>query len=153
MKKARKGEITRARKEADLWTKNGRGRKATMMLDTKDGSVWTDCFIDENSFKVYQADTIVEIPVGWIIQDATGDQPITAKEIDEAVYNWCNDRMAEKPKNMQDVYALVLITGFGDNYFSDLLRQLDKSEDENLTDEEYGYICKIIDMDSKNMYQ
>lgn len=69
-----------------------------MMLDTKDGSVWTDCFIDENSFKVYQADTIVEIPVGWIIQDATGDQPITAKEIDEAVYNWCNDRMAKNRK-------------------------------------------------------
>lgn len=153
MKNVRKGDITRARKEADSWINNGRGRKAVMMLDTKDGCVWTDCFIDVNGLKVYHSDTIIEIPTGWIIQDATGERPLTSKEIDMAIYNWCNDKMTKKPKNMQDVYDLVLITGFGDNYFDELLEKLSKSEDEDLTDEEYGYIQAIIEMDSENMYQ
>ena len=67
-----------------------------MMLDTKDGSVWTDCFIDENSFKLYRSDTIVEIPTGWIIQDATKDHPLTGKEVDEAIYSWCVEQMEER---------------------------------------------------------
>lgn len=151
--KVRKCDVVKARKEADGWMRGGRGRSAVMMLDISDGCVWTDCFIDENSSKVYQSDTIVEIPVGWITQDTTRDHPLTTKEIDEAIYRWCNDRMTKNTKTTQDVYNLVNEAGLGDGYFEELLSGIGKEKGDNVTHEELRYIRAIIDMDRNNLRQ
>ena len=149
----KKGDIAKARKEAKEWMKGDRGRKAILMLDISDGDVWVDVFTNENDSKVYKSETIVGIPVNSIITDNTTDHPLTAAEIDEAVYQWCIGRMAARTKDMRDVYDLVLLFDFMDDYYEELMKKIGKNRNDSLTDEEYEIIARIIKWDSEHLYQ
>ena len=56
MKKIRK-EFEEGRK----WSDMKHGYCFQMMLDTSDADIWTDCFIDVNTWKRYHSKTIIKL--------------------------------------------------------------------------------------------
>lgn len=54
--------LKKAISEYTLYNKNPySSERAELMFDTSDGELWTDYFVDENSWKVYHSDTIVNL--------------------------------------------------------------------------------------------
>lgn len=43
------------------WMKEDWRRTARIMFDLSDGKVWTDCFLDCNTWKNYHSDTIINL--------------------------------------------------------------------------------------------
>jgi len=48
-------------KEARVFCDYDNRRYYKMMIDTEDGAIWSDVFIDENTWKVYHSDTIHQL--------------------------------------------------------------------------------------------
>ena len=92
----KKSEITKARRELNQWLRQGYRRTGVLMLDKSDGHVWADVFLDEGSYKIYHSSDIVEIPMAGIMWRNTVDHPMTAKEQDKSIYQWCLEQMEKK---------------------------------------------------------
>ena len=71
-------QIRKEYKEAREWLRRGRSHTYQMMIDADDGEIWADCFLDENSWKVYKSDTIQKLYL---------DYPATVKEQEEQYLN------------------------------------------------------------------
>lgn len=52
--------VKKAYEDYKKWTSRP-FRCANIMLNRKTGSVWTDCFMDENNWKVYHDDNIISL--------------------------------------------------------------------------------------------
>lgn len=67
MKQIKRSQIEKAikaaEKEARKWSKVDRGHCYRIMIDTDDAEIWTDTFIDCNSWKQYRSDTISSLDV------------------------------------------------------------------------------------------
>ena len=59
MKKIKISGIKKAVGEYKNWKKRSWSYCASIMMDLSDGQVWTDCFIDCNSWKEYRSDSII----------------------------------------------------------------------------------------------
>lgn len=66
--------IKKAIGEYREWTSRHSSFEAEIMLDKSTGEVWTDCFVDCNSWKEYDSDSI--ICLSRYIQRRT-DKPLT----------------------------------------------------------------------------
>lgn len=53
--------IKKAIGEYKLWLSQDWRHKANIMLDKSTGEVWTDCFLDCNSWKEYHSDDIISL--------------------------------------------------------------------------------------------
>lgn len=62
MKKIEKAKIEKTiKKEHKIacdWVEADRRRYYKMMIDTEDGEIWSDCFVDKNDNKRYKSETI-----------------------------------------------------------------------------------------------
>lgn len=80
MKEIKKAElkkvIKKEYKEAYQWCKSGYGHTYQMMIDTENAEIWTDLFLDCNSWIKYHSNTISSLNgLGWLA---------TISEIEEA---------------------------------------------------------------------
>lgn len=66
--------IKQAYKEGRDWCRQDFGRYYRMMIDTKDGSIWSDVFLSENNWKIYHSDTIMKLDYvpGYVSETETG---------------------------------------------------------------------------------
>lgn len=71
-------QIRKEYKEAREWLRRDWRHTYQMMIDTSDGEIWSDCFLDGNSWKVYKSDTIQRLYL---------DYPATVKEQEEQYLN------------------------------------------------------------------
>ena len=62
------------------WTSRHSSFEAEIMLDKSTGEVWADCFVDCNSWKEYESDSIVSL--SRYIQRMT-DKPLTMNLLKE----------------------------------------------------------------------
>lgn len=81
-------KIADMRDQIDSWEKVTHSY-AVMMLDLSEGDMWVDCFPDANSFKNYHSAAIIAVPISDIMEKATEDHPLTKKEINDAIFEWC----------------------------------------------------------------
>lgn len=81
-------KIADMKDQMDSWDKATHGY-AAMMLDRSNGDMWVDYFPEANSFKDYNSPSIIEVPITGIIEEATEDHPLTKKEINDAIFEWC----------------------------------------------------------------
>lgn len=81
-------KIADMRDQMDSWDKATHGY-AVMMLDRSDGDMWADYFSEANSFKDYHSSSIITVPITDIMNKATEDHPLTKKEINDAIFEWC----------------------------------------------------------------
>lgn len=78
MKKITKKAIVAAVKkeyaEARRWCRGGWGRYYKMMIDTDNGSIWSDTFLSENSWKEYHSNSItsLEYVPGYVVETEQG---------------------------------------------------------------------------------
>lgn len=84
-------KVMEAFRQAKEWENSRHGGNAVIMFHTTDGDIWTDCFTDQNSQKIYDDDAIIRVPLQDIVQTAITDHPISQKEIVEALFRWCVD--------------------------------------------------------------
>lgn len=54
-------KIRKEFKEGRRWCKQDWRRTFAMMIDTSDGDIWSDCFLDSNTWKEYHSDTISKL--------------------------------------------------------------------------------------------
>lgn len=47
--------------ERNKWIQRGYHRVANIMLDISDGRIWSDCYLDGNTWKIYDNDTVISI--------------------------------------------------------------------------------------------
>lgn len=84
-------KVKEAFRQAEEWRKRCPRGAAAIMLHTGNGDVWTNCFIDQNSYKAYDDSSIVRVPLQDLIWKATSDHPLSQREIVEALFRWCAD--------------------------------------------------------------
>lgn len=65
-KKKLSTKIRKAYKEGRDWCSYGHFRTYTIMIDSDDADIWTDCFLDCNSWTEYYSSTIASLSVPWI---------------------------------------------------------------------------------------
>lgn len=53
--------IKKEYKEARQWCRGDWGRYYKMMLDTRDGEIWADVFLNENSWEEYKSKDIISL--------------------------------------------------------------------------------------------
>lgn len=81
--------IKEEHKDLREWLRGDTRRDGCLMLDTSNGKVWTDYFVSENNWKVYESESIIKIPIYYIHRMATTGHPLTTAELDQAIYEWC----------------------------------------------------------------
>lgn len=64
MAKPEKRAIQKALREAREWRALRPGFRAYIMYDKRDGKIWADCHLDEQSYSVFGSPDIVQVPVG-----------------------------------------------------------------------------------------
>lgn len=63
-------KIRKEFKEGRRWCKQDWRRVFAMMIDTSDGDIWSDCFLDANTWKEYHSDTISKLTfLGVTVED------------------------------------------------------------------------------------
>lgn len=77
-------KIIAANREAREWCKGHFGRVAHVMIDTDDGAIWTDVFLDCNEFKQYHSSTIESVS-SWCRSSCWGGTTYNADMISTAV--------------------------------------------------------------------
>ena len=87
--------ITKEHKYLRQWLRGDSRRTGCLMLDTSDGEVWADCFLSENDWKVYKSESIIHIPINDIEYMAIKDRPLKISELDQAIYEWCLEKIKE----------------------------------------------------------
>lgn len=74
-------KVKAAYKEAKEWCRCDLGHYYKMMIDLLDASIWSDCFLDCDSYKKYQSSTIMalEYTPGYVSDTEQGyiDDAIT----------------------------------------------------------------------------
>lgn len=74
--------IRKEYKEARQWCRLDFGRTYNMMIDTEDGKVWSDVFLDENTYKIYHSDTIFSLsPIGRLATVAETEKAYLAEAV------------------------------------------------------------------------
>lgn len=66
-----------------------------MMMDISTGEVWNDFFVDENSYKIYRDENIIEVPIDYIIH-GIADHILSNEEIAEAIEKWISKKMESR---------------------------------------------------------
>lgn len=66
-----------------------------MMMDVETGEVWYDFFVDENSYKIYRDENIIEVPINYIIY-RIADHILSNEEIAEAIEKWISKKMESR---------------------------------------------------------
>lgn len=76
--------VKAAEKEARAWCKGDWRRSYQIMIDTDDAEIWADTFVDCNSWKRYQSDSICSLDAmadGGRIGDAIHQLTVSGWEI------------------------------------------------------------------------